>query len=427
MARDKFRVKGCCLINGVAEIQIVDGEIDAFGCKMGRGSVFHIPEGRQIPIYSEAGATISIESVSVLRYKITLEKPIPESWTRLSDIAKDARRIIVIGEADVGKSGLSLYLANSLINSGYKVGIVDSDIGQSDIGPPTTIGLSILDHPYPTYWDLPLTEAYFVGDKSPAGHLLPMVVGTGKMVDKALELGADIVVVNTTGYVHGGPARALKRFKIEAIDPDLIVLLERDGELAHFRAMFKNDRRIFDAEVPTTLRRKTRGERITFRNISLSRYFTNPMRYELDISSIRLINLVTSHVDREDEYLEKTSSLSRYKPIAVLGDRSLAIVVFEDVVPRELFFKIRKALSPDFSEVRLAPLTRYRGLISALYKNNHFLGLARVEGVDFKSDIIIISTDVEDMESITQVHVGYIALDDNYMERATLRPGQGLI
>jgi polynucleotide 5'-hydroxyl-kinase GRC3/NOL9 len=362
-----------------------------------------------------------------LRYKITPEKPIPESWTRVSDIAKDARRIIVMGETDVGKSGLTLYLANSLINSGYKVGIVDSDIGQSDIGPPTTIGLSILDHPYPTYWDLPLTEAYFVGDKSPAGHLLPMVVGTGKMVDKALELGADIVVVNTTGYVHGGPARALKRFKIEAIDPDLIVLLERDAELAHFRAMFKHDRRIYRAEVPTTLRRKTRGERITFRNISLSRYFTNPMRFELDISSIRLINLVTSHVDREDEYLEKISSLSGYKPIAVLGDRSLAIVVFEDVVPRELFLKIRKALSPDFSEVRLAPLTRYRGLISALYKNNHFLGLARVEDVDFKSDIIIISADVEDIESITEVHVGYIALDENYMEKATLRPGQGLI
>lgn len=44
---------------------------------------------------------------------------------------------------------------------------------------------------------------WFLGATSPIGHLLEIVVGTKKMADKALNSGADVVIVNTSGLILG--------------------------------------------------------------------------------------------------------------------------------------------------------------------------------------------------------------------------------
>ncbi len=49
---------------------------------------------------------------------------------------------LLLGAADTGKTSLVLALANEL-SAQRPVGIVDADIGQSHIGPPTTVGCRI--------------------------------------------------------------------------------------------------------------------------------------------------------------------------------------------------------------------------------------------------------------------------------------------
>ena len=60
------------------------------------------------------------------------------------DAATAARVTLVIGVVDAGKTTLVTRLAAALASPGDLVGVVDADLGQSDIGPPTTVGLGLV-------------------------------------------------------------------------------------------------------------------------------------------------------------------------------------------------------------------------------------------------------------------------------------------
>lgn len=103
---------------------------------------------------------------------------------------------MVLGAPDTGKTtrvaDAALHLAGA---GGLPVAIVDADIGQSTIGPPTTIALSLIKRPVPEFSldTLPLHALLFVGAISPIGHLLQTVVATKRMVEKALQAGTKAV------------------------------------------------------------------------------------------------------------------------------------------------------------------------------------------------------------------------------------------
>ena len=63
-------------------------------------------------------------------------------WRKLaSQVVKPQQIVLVIGATDAGKSTFCRFLADVALAKGCKVACVDADIGQSQIGPPTTIGV----------------------------------------------------------------------------------------------------------------------------------------------------------------------------------------------------------------------------------------------------------------------------------------------
>ena len=124
-------------------------------------------------------------------------------WRKLASwVVKPQQIVLVIGATDAGKSTFCRFLADFALAKGFKVACVDADIGQSQIGPPTTIGVKsfvprsetqspsgeepILDRgPHPLLgrggqnpvekgivFDGTADRLYFVGDVSPKGHFL---------------------------------------------------------------------------------------------------------------------------------------------------------------------------------------------------------------------------------------------------------------
>jgi mRNA cleavage and polyadenylation factor CLP1 P-loop len=91
-------------------------------------------------------------------------------------------------------------------------------------------------------------ELSFVGSTSPQGQLLPLVVGTGLLQARARELGADLVVVDTSGLVSGVYGQILKFHKIELLRPDVVVGLARGEELDPLLGIV---RRFFPTDVVT--------------------------------------------------------------------------------------------------------------------------------------------------------------------------------
>ena len=71
----------------------------------------------------------------------------------------------------------------------------------------------------------------FVGATSAQGHLLPVVTGVSALHEQAKQMGADFVVVDSSGMVSGINGQVLKYHKVEMLRPDLVVGLQRGEEL----------------------------------------------------------------------------------------------------------------------------------------------------------------------------------------------------
>ncbi len=154
-----------------------------------------------------------------------------EEWNAILDSAAEEKGIIFfLGATDTGKSTLVKYLISKLCKRRIKTALVDADIGQSFLGPPTTIGLSVFDSS-PDWDSVSPREIFFVGSTSPEGFFSIHVQGTKKMTDRALSYGARVILVDTTGFVFGESGRELKQRKIDLLRPQFIVAIESWEEL----------------------------------------------------------------------------------------------------------------------------------------------------------------------------------------------------
>jgi polynucleotide 5'-kinase involved in rRNA processing len=187
--------------------------------------------------------------------------------------------VMVVGDIDTGKTTFGIQLAQRAQEAGIPTAIVDADIVQSTIGPPTTVGLKLcsgLDS-----FDresLRVADSLgFVGSLVPKGHLLPLVTTTAKLVDRAREAGCRLIVVDTTSLVSGIYGQTLKFFKMDLVRPDLIVALERGGELEPIVGIAQRftPAEVIEVEVSPQAAMRTVDERISFREEQFAAYFTD--------------------------------------------------------------------------------------------------------------------------------------------------------
>src|SRR5438128_583015 len=163
-------------------------------------------------------------------------------------IAASARVVMLVGGLDTGKTTLGRTLARAALEEGRRVAYLDADVGQKAVGPPTAVTLRLVDDPadlIPEAMDR-MDGLHFVGATSPQGQLLPLVVGAGRLLARAVEDGADLVVVDTSGLVSGVYGQILKYHKIELLRPDVVIGLQRGEELEPLLGIIQ---RFFSAEV----------------------------------------------------------------------------------------------------------------------------------------------------------------------------------
>ena len=204
-------------------------------------------------------------------------------WNKLmEELLEEGGTVCLLGQSDTGKSTFAKLLISKALKRGIKVGWVDADIGQSTIGPPTTIGLAFPDQSTEDIQNIKVSRLYFVGSTNPRGHLLPLIVGTQKMVELARG-NSDLVIVDTTGTVSGDFGHALKYNKVIAIRPDFLVLFPVASELEPLASLFENLDifKIRRAIIPPEIRVRSRQERINYRQAKFQKYFQQAIKYRL--------------------------------------------------------------------------------------------------------------------------------------------------
>jgi polynucleotide 5'-hydroxyl-kinase GRC3/NOL9 len=190
--------------------------------------------------------------------------------------------VMLIGGLDSGKTTLGRAISAAALEAGRRVAYLDADLGQKSVGPPGAVTLRMLEGPADlTAPGFTTPDAmYFVGATSPQGQLLPLVVGTGRLLGRALDQGAELVVVDTSGLVSGVYGQLLKYHKIELVQPDVVIGMQRGEELEPLLGIVQ---RFFGIEVvvlpvhpetrPTSVDERARNREAAFR-----RYFAEPLQ-----------------------------------------------------------------------------------------------------------------------------------------------------
>jgi len=201
--------------------------------------------------------------------------------TLISRVVEKGGMCVALGGMDSGKTTFLSMVAAVAVRVGRTVAYLDTDVGQTTIGPPTTIGLKYVKENADLAPDaLGRPDAiYFVGDTSPQGHLLPLIVGSSKLAEEARRSGAEIILVDTTGLIGGTLGQILKFHKIEALRPDWVVGFQRGEELEPILGAV---RRTMPVEVeclpiPDTVRITNVDERISHRREMLRAAFQPPV------------------------------------------------------------------------------------------------------------------------------------------------------
>jgi len=268
------------------------------------------------------------------------------------EILSRGKVVLVLGAVDTGKTYLTRELANYLVSKGKKVAIVDSDVGQAYIGPPTTIGLGILDKEIPFHEDIPPSALYFVGSISPVRFLLPTVVGTKLMVEKGKELGADIIIVDTGGLIQNGLGRILKCSKIELVSPDRIIALQRKDELEHILGLYQNLKiTIHRLRVSPQVKARTPKMRADYRASRFNRFFEKAKVQELSLRKITLSYKLGKPEDYHHILISLDDEKGEVLSLGVVKEISLAKKYILFSTPLEDMSKVKRI---QFSDYRIA-------------------------------------------------------------------------
>jgi len=260
--------------------------------------------------------------------------------------------VVLIGGVDVGKTTLARALHRLLGGE-----VVDADLGQSTIGSPTAITLG-------TY-DVGMRDGYFVGDTTPRGHLVLALCGTTRMVRRARRP----LVVDTDGFISGNAGRSYKLALIEAIDPDLVVLLPKGEELELLR---------LSCEVTTVtvrllgVRQKSRQERINAREGLFRTEFSRCREVEVPWEGIRWRGTLLGLGELVDPDV-----LSKMLGCDVLFARRMGRGAIAVIDGRPLSAGAVKAFW-ELEELFLIPKSYLEDRLIGCYREGRFAGIGRI-------------------------------------------------
>ncbi len=351
-------------------------------------------------------------------FSLSLEgSEIPREWFSLLDNLQNGRIILVLGGSDTGKTTFIKFLINEFIKRQKKVAFIDSDIGQSSIGVPTTIGSALIS----SIEDIKsprLNSLFFIGSTSPPGNLLQMAVGLKRIVETALCSRPDLTIIDTTGFIYSHAGYELKYQKASLVQPTHIVAIQREKEIEPLLRLITysiENTRVIRLKIVSAVKPRSLDERQANRERRFAEYFTNAKKVRIKLSGVAL---------RRGHFGSGTpvSDLKLYELSKVCG---LDILYGEEGRDEAIFItrsmghtegtaqRIQSYLKKDF--VKILNKSELEGVIVGLgNKEDFILGLGITTEID--EGIIEVLTPLKDTPKIRIIIFGSLKLEPSGKE-----------
>ncbi len=405
----------CLTVEGAARLTVEEGEVLIREKEYFSGEEYIILRGDKIFIKAINESTLEIflgTGGSIKKVKEVIDV-IPESWTNATREILDHEKpcvVMIVGGVDTGKTTLTTFIVNQSLENNFKTVVIDADLGQSSIGPPTTISLGVADKKIGSLSDLKMRGGFFVGSTSPNYHLLQCISGLRLLLEKAFKIKGDIILIDTSGMISGGPGRALKIHKTMLVNPDFLLLLRKGGELDYLINIFRN-LNIRSLEVPREVRETSREERRFFRELAFRAHFSNAKEIEFDMERVRVMGTFFGTGMIDEEMQSKISAFLKEKInyCENLGDGYLIVTerrIYAERV-RNIFDKQLRILEKGFEEQNLV------GLLNSAQK---FLDLGIMRQIDYLIKKAYVYSPLNEPERIKTIKLGSMRIKEDGKE-----------
>ncbi len=271
-------------MRGPASLRLLDGEATALGAPLGGRKVV-VRQEKQLPIETTSGADLDLvmaESGSIIEVD---GSTIPRSWYSALDALMEMEqgKVVIVGAQDVGKSTLCTFLANGLLKGRVTSRLIDADIGQADIGPPTTLGEAIVSEYISSLIDLSQLAMIFIGDTSPNRVQSKLIEGIQRLSNTRKQA---LTIINTDGWVSDAEALTYKVELIKAVQPDLVLGLTRGQELESI--LSGTSVMSMQIEAPTSILTRSRSDRRQIRTAGYRRFLDGAKMMKFPLRETRL-------------------------------------------------------------------------------------------------------------------------------------------
>lgn len=330
------------------------------------------------------------EGSSLIEKNLFSDVNVPQIWHKHArDILQVApATVMIVGGTDTGKTTFSSFLARKGLDAGRKVALIDSDMGQSGIGPPTTLSMAFLKEGNMRYTNP--DALYFLGTTS-VRYVEDVVVGVGRLCDKAHD--ATLKIIDTCGYIGEDTGRRLKCAKLEMVRPDFLVGLQREDELEYLLRSYPPSR-VIRAQVPESIQRVSREARKRIRETRYRRAFKNALERMYDMEELRL----------KSTYFKTGARIEG----AIFEKLLNCQVLYAEDIP-EGYLLVRKRGEEEYSRnetrihvpaLRLLDAGWEENLICGLEKEGECVGIGIIKKINYSNEMVNIFSERMDFDTV---------------------------
>ncbi|HDQ06767.1 MAG TPA: hypothetical protein ENN36_08645 [Candidatus Bathyarchaeota archaeon] len=405
------------LVDGPASVSLISGKLSVLGAPLRIGERLVVREGKRLPLWVKKRVTVELMLGEGASANEVDEETVPSSW---EDAAKKILSInkpvavMVLGGMDSGKTSFCTFLVNEAVTNKLRTGVIDADLGQSDVGPPSTVGFNFVNEPVKDLFDVDAQDAVFVGSTSPSRAIEKVTEGLVRLKDRVIEAGADFLVINTDGWVEGEEAAAYKVRLAEKVAPSAVVGMQRRNELTPILDSL-HDVKVFVIDSPQLIQPRSREKRKLLRGLSYKKYLKGAKTQSFSLGWVKVEGSIFgagSPLPRKR--LETLSNLLGTRPVYAEETAVALFIVLRQ--SKQVTEEQVKAVEEHFGKgVKLIQEGDEEGLLVGMKdEEDMFLGIGIVEGVDYKRRILKVYTPVS--EKVSTLCFSQIKLDENCRE-----------
>jgi polynucleotide 5'-hydroxyl-kinase GRC3/NOL9 len=332
------------VIAGPASFELTEGEASVLGTPLDSARNI-VPRGKQTPVEIHSLSSFRVSLGEDAGVEVLEGSTIPLSWREAGSALVELGEgvAVVVGGADTGKTTLCTFLSNYLIAEHRQVAVVDADIGQTDLGPPTTMAAGEVKARVTSLSQIIPSERLFIGLTSPGRAKNKVIHSTKRLVDYHTKPGK-ITIVNTDGWVSGSEAVLYKLQMLDELRPDMTLGI---GDSGISPILQGGNRATLIVGSPDTVKERTRLDRLELRSLGYRKYLAGATLRAFRMNGLKLRHCTTMGDLGLDRVSRSRLENLKETIVGLLNANDLLqeIGILKDIVPSARTVKIWSRIS----------------------------------------------------------------------------------